>query len=843
MIFSKKHLVLAILLPSLIPIVFTGINIFEGPEYPTGVSVEPPESHDRISDGVLLIVLDGLPAYVMDNPELMPTLANWTDFGAKANVSTSEITLTGPCTKEMSTGIYASPIDAMRNWEIQYEGKDDAFHYALEKNMSVAFTGFYVWSNLFTDSRFDHDTVFDSGFSDIYGADDEIISNVNKWLITQSHDLMVAHLGGTDHVGHIFGTNSIEYKNKMLHLDNQLEQIKQNLPENWTLMITADHGMSQSGGHAISTGESAMHVNMLLYGAGIKSGATEDIVQRDIASLPLVLLDLPFPISADSRIPVDLLNLPLSEKNTIEQWNWDAQVLRQQWLEENGYPYAEDVSSEVIDWESLPSTTQSAKVLDLISSIVPLALILGLVFYVGRGKELVKPNTIPFVAICLGYTVMVWTHYVWFYDSDLPMWSGKWLRKSFGILSVIFVVSIAFWNVFLQKQKNSILFKLPWWSPYLAMAVVIWQPDSRLAPTILVMGVALLIYFWKNRKPESDKFSLVAFTTIIMISSWSMFNYYSKRITGTSIQDAIEMDFFYKLWQQVVSQFMTHNYISATILVLIFTFIADRIYFKEKNWKWLLFAAPLIWVIVLHSIGNSWLDRIIIVGLIFCLTQMILNRKDHSKGIQSPFRAKWSELFALGFIIPTWGCWPAMITLLLIRSIPVVVEEHLSWLKDESDNAFSESCRQVVLALIPWILLCIIWTNYSLLTPMGLIEFNPTKIMVSGGFFGARIDPPMYWMTLMVATPLFISCTMIVNAWSKAGFSLFPALLMLSFMFTTNMSNMWFTIFRPQVLIMTGFSSIVFLFWIVCLFAGEKSMSAILKGNGKDIPKHADLNK
>jgi hypothetical protein len=222
---------------------------------------------------------------------------------------------------------------------------------------------------------------------------------------------------------------------------------------------------------------------------------------------------------------------------------------------------------------------------------------------------------------------------------------------------------------------------------------------------------------------------------------------------------------------------------------------------------------------------------------------MVLNRISHPKRIKSPFRAKWSELFALGLIIPTWGCWPAMITLLLIRSIPVVVDEHLGWLKEEFSNPFSESCRQVALALIPWTLLCIVWTNYSLMTPTGLIEFNPTKIIVTGGFFGARTNPPILWMTFMVAVPLFISCTMVVNAWKKAGFSLFPSLLMISFMFTTNISNMWFTIIRPQVLLITGFSSIVFLFWIMCLFAGERTMSILLKGDGEDIPKHSDLNK
>jgi len=29
----------------------------------------------------------------------------------------------------------------------------------------------------------------------------------------------------------------------------------------------------------------------------------------------------------------------------------------------------------------------------------------------------------------------------------------------------------------------------------------------------------------------------------------------------------------------------------------------------------------------------------------------------------------------------------------------------------------------------------------------------------------------------------------------------------------------------------------------MCLFAGERTMSILLKGDGEDIPKHSDLNK
>ena len=208
---------------------------------------------------------------------------------------------------------------------------------------------------------------------------------------------------------------------------------------------------------------------------------------------------------------------------------------------------------------------------------------------------------------------------------------------------------------------------------------------------------------------------------------------------------------------------------------------------------------------------------------------MIVNRRYSIYAKKSPFEAIWSELAAIGLIIPTWGAWPAMITLILIRALPRFVDDHLDWLKNPAEDKLEESCRQIALASIPWFLLCVIWTHFSLLTPLGLIEFNPSKLIVTGGFFGARTDPLIPWMGLMIALPLAVSCVIITNCWKKQGFNLTPALLMVSFMFTTNIINLWLSIMRPQVLLIVGFSTIVYLFWVICLAIAQKNLTEIVR--------------
>ena len=89
-----------------------------------------------------------------------------------------------------------------------------------------------------------------------------------------------------------------------------------------------------------------------------------------------------------------------------------------------------------------------------------------------------------------------------------------------------------------------------------------------------------------------------------------------------------------------------------------------------------------------------------------------------------------SEIILIVWVGATWGYFPAFTVLIC---------------EDTSENAqhafqFSE-CEQIPHhrisnAMLAVSLLYCIWLNFSLLTPLGLLEFNPSKVIVTGGFFG-----------------------------------------------------------------------------------------------------------
>ena len=97
--------VIAILsLPSLI---YSGSYIIaDAPAPKEGVEM-PPENHQKLTEGLFFIVIDGGRRDMMKDPNLMPTLNSMTtNNGTYIDVFTNPLTMTASCVKEMATGIH-----------------------------------------------------------------------------------------------------------------------------------------------------------------------------------------------------------------------------------------------------------------------------------------------------------------------------------------------------------------------------------------------------------------------------------------------------------------------------------------------------------------------------------------------------------------------------------------------------------------------------------------------------------------------------------------------------------------------------------------------------------------
>jgi hypothetical protein len=818
-----RRLAVIILLLALIPSVVTVPHLLEGPDHPRGLSIPPLEEHDPLSSKVLLVILDGLPAYVMEDSKYMPKLANWSQHGAVMEVNTGDMTLTGPCSKEISTGLHAAPIDAVRNWEITYDGVDDPFHYAEDSGLDVGFTGFYVWSNLFPDEQFEHRTIYDSGFSDVYDADNRTLDVVNEWVAGDGPDVMIAHLSGTDHAGHIWGVNSDEYKIKMNILDLQLDAIRLSLPEDWALMVTADHGMTRIGGHAISTGEDAMRVYLLATGSAFVPGSTVTMTQRDLSSLFIVLLDLPFPVSADARIPLDTLNLSEESKIALEKWNWEAAVARQQWLEAEGMWHAEGITEDEVEWDKIPSNSQKAGIFDIIASLtVLIGILFTFIFIIGIKNESPR-GTIIATSIIIGILVLNTAMYFLAYDITILGMKTMFIRKAMGVVLPIWTALLILISAFSSDRDKIDWLHSPmkWmennttsWFLGGLLAVSLWQPDARLSPSLLALFLALLTI--KKFDMKDDYFSRGVFSSLLVFALWELWNHIPQFFVRSSLQQLIGIDFLYKFQQQMVELFLTENTILGILAVFAALWISSHVNRANSNRIWWFDATLLSIVICFHAFGNSISDLVLLFIISTCALAAFVEKSKSIEIRPNMLFLTLAELVVMMLIIPTWGVWPAVCTLLLNRLVKQLFDNELIIQRTVTEEmGWSRTSQLLAFAIIPFFLICIVWTSFGQLTMLGLLEFNPTKWVVKGGFFGARTAPPVFWMIFITILPIFSAVTLVLNSWISTSRSLSYLLVLLSFIIATNISHLWLSYSYPQVMLMIGFSTIVAISWLL----------------------------
>ena len=788
---------------------------------PEGEFPQPLEDFEAPSQHVLLIVLDGVPNRVFDDENMMPFMSQFEKVGAKVDVQASLMTLTGPCVKEMSTGREAANIDALRNWEVSNDGQDDPFHYALERGDSVAFTGFYVWSNLFTDSGFVHQTVDDHGFSDISQSDDEALAIVDTWVATGKHDLMVAHLSGTDHAGHIHGTNSDIYAQRMNKLDLQLESLFSSLPDNWTVLITADHGMSDKGGHVIGTGAEALEVYLFAGGAGITSGYyDEGIRQRDISGLITVLLGLPLAVSSEAHIPTMLLNLDEQEKTKIEHWNWNATVAHHQWRLEQGL-LGQSLSEEQVDWEQGEIDHTSIPWLAIVVAA-------GSICIVGwrTHRSFESPNVqdvirSPWFGGMVLFSFIVVTINSFAYDWQNGIVMMRMVRKFSGLFPLIIFTTFLLTAVFSQ-HINKRFAAIPAWVPAMVLICLMFNPTIRWTVILFPLSVVAGLYMFNQRSHPQNRRLFIGIMPLLFLVYWNIIDYLPRVATGQSLSDLTGFHALYKISQVLVLNFMSVHLFAASVIILLSMLVLrnscmdGRHPLRMKD-SWL----PII-ILLCAWVENSWIDRVLILAMAVVFIQSLKSKSSFDLNLP------WTngEVIALLFIMPTWGAWPAMTVILAHRLIPTLMNGYRASLSREP-TPFQNGIIMIMPTALLFGSAAFVWFIFAQLTPLGILEFNPSKVIVTGGFFGARTSPAAIWMGLMIGGPLLASIGLLHSRWGSEGLLTERSIFHLALILFSQSAMFWLCVIYPSVLQMLGPALVVYLGWIVVWVCCEK----LSKGN------------
>ncbi|WP_432102352.1 alkaline phosphatase family protein [Streptomyces sp. bgisy091] len=115
-----------------------------------------------------------------------------------------------------------------------------------------------------------------------------------------NRDAVFVHLDNIDHAGHGYGAASSQYLAAIHDADAQVGQILAAVEarstyasEDWLIMVTADHGHTDAGGHGGSSA-AERQTFLIASGGGITAGSTRhDIKMPDVAASALAHLGIP----------------------------------------------------------------------------------------------------------------------------------------------------------------------------------------------------------------------------------------------------------------------------------------------------------------------------------------------------------------------------------------------------------------------------------------------------------------------------------------------------------------------------------------------------------------------
>ena len=133
----------------------------------------------------------------------------------------------------------------------------------------TAFVGDDTWIDLFPSSYFDEAYPFPSfNTRDLHTVDDGCLKHLPHFLKhfgkptkdeEDYYEMIIVHFLGVDHVGHTYGPNTIQMRDKLQQMDDVLDEVLTKIDEKdgqcQVAFILGDHGMTEDGNHGGGTDE------------------------------------------------------------------------------------------------------------------------------------------------------------------------------------------------------------------------------------------------------------------------------------------------------------------------------------------------------------------------------------------------------------------------------------------------------------------------------------------------------------------------------------------------------------------------------------------------------------
>lgn len=752
-------------LPSL---VYTGSYIVSDAPIPME-GVEPsPYPNEPLTEGFLFVVLDGGRIDLMSDPDLMPNLNRRVQDGAYLEVRTNPLTMTAMCVKEMATGVPSRPNEALQNFRPKHPGSIDGFNLATtfdgdndgEPDNHVGIIGDYVWKELIPDRELVPFYKARYGHADYYQGDEEAFEELKRWArgappegFSQSRNLIVAHLSGLDSVGHRYSAaDSPEYDKKLRWLDTNLEEVFQELSEDWTVVVTSDHGLTDSGQHG-SDLEILRNVPAFMWGPNIKQGVVvKGVQQRDIATLPSVLFSLPMPHAVHGRIPLDAFDISDEKRQALDQWNWDAAVARNDWLIEEGHPHIEDLSSSEIEWERLNVDQIGLRQLDLVLSGIAFLAITCILLYamnqLNCSRKQMFWTSLSFLGISalsmslsfnrdslatLYYPVGIFLPVTAFVVGLMLLKSEKWNSKEYTGAHIVALSGLLVGTMMFPETRLSILglciFGYVLYDRFYLKSSTQTIPTQLLLPFVVVcivtfflsehrvLGRSLARYYIVTLQKED--ISMVLLSMLLVVGSSLLYLIYVEGIQSRPVL--------------------------ATTSAM-FGLLPVAMWFKNNVIDWIVLSILMMFVV-------AW-----IFGMI---------KRKQTASI-APLR-----FVGFAWVTISWGAYAGAATMILYSGFYFLSQREFKFLFVKQEKPVVEGARYLLLAILP---ICLWFTWWA---AMGQLDgythprdIDPGNLYLTGGYIGDRDSPSNAWVGFMGGGPMILMTLLIFHLFKSIDWPL-----------------------------------------------------------------------
>jgi len=232
---------------------------------------------------------------------------------ASGVVRTSPVSMSTAGVRSMATGTFPDLFDVLHNWDNVASGLPGVPGLARDAGRSTAIYGDSIWRELFPKGFVVADTEVNLPRIIFYLRAETLVDEIRVGRLADRlrkeppPDFLVLHLVGMDHAGHRRGVKSAAYADVARKTAAHVENIVRLLPADTTVLLTSDHGATDSGGHGGGS-EAETTAPLFAFGAGIAAGARTNVNQIDLAPTLSCLLGLPFPATSLGRPAVELFD-------------------------------------------------------------------------------------------------------------------------------------------------------------------------------------------------------------------------------------------------------------------------------------------------------------------------------------------------------------------------------------------------------------------------------------------------------------------------------------------------------------------------------------------------------